>query len=340
MLPIAASIQSMSALLRQFGFLLALTIAIAVAFVVPELGSKHGLLGTAWLGNLAIGIIFFTLGLQLKTEQLADDLREWKLHLLILAALFVIFPATVMLVLALSGNLVTPRFHPGLIYLAMLPTTISTSTVFTMQARGNVPAAVFNSTLSNALAVLLVPAWMSWQLTALSSTTTADGQLIFKIGALVLAPLVLGQLLRPLARQLVDKNRSNLATWNNGIILFLVFRAFCQSVVEDVWTGILIPELVILIALCGCIHALIALGAWTGATTLSLGRKACITALFSASHKSLATGVAMSSALVAAYSELDQGLLLLPVLIYAGIQLSSGTFIIGNLARTEHLPKH
>ncbi len=322
--------------LKRFGFLIALVFAIAAAFFAPSIGSSGGSLGSQWLGDLGIWVIFFNLGLLLKTEQLAADLRDWQLHLLVHSILFFFFPVCVLLIFALAGDLIPDSLKLGMLYLAVLPTTISTSSVFTMQAGGNVPAAVFNSTLSNILAVLLVPAWMSWQLAGTAGATADLGPLFLKIGMLVIAPLIVGQSVRPAAGTVAANNRHRLTLLNNSIILLLVYRAFCQSVAGGLWSDSILPELLVAVVLCGVLHAAMSAGAWGSANMLRFDRAARICALFSGSHKSLATGVAMSGALAGAFGDIDAGMMLLPVLVYASIQLSAGSIIAGHLARTEH----
>jgi len=62
----------------------------------------------------------------------------------------------------------------------------------------------------------------------------ADGQvslwpLLLSIATTILLPMILGQLLRPVLRDLFGRHKVLLRRFNNGVILFIVWSAFCQS---------------------------------------------------------------------------------------------------------------
>src|SRR2546430_2134489 len=61
----------------------------------------------------------------------------------------------------LGGDWMLPGLKMGLFYLCALPSTVSSSVAMTAAARGNVPAAVFNATLSSLIGVFLTPLWVS-----------------------------------------------------------------------------------------------------------------------------------------------------------------------------------
>ena len=86
-----------------------------------------------------------------------------------------------------------PALATGFLYLAALPSTVSSSVALTSLARGNVPIAIFNATLSSIIGVFATPVLMAW----FASTTGEPLPLlpvITKICLLVLLPMALGQI--------------------------------------------------------------------------------------------------------------------------------------------------
>ncbi|GAL78303.1 sodium/bile acid symporter family [Algibacter lectus] len=48
----------------------------------------------------------------------------------------------------------------GVLFLAALPSTVSSSVVMVSMAKGNIPAAIFNASISGIIGVALTPLWM------------------------------------------------------------------------------------------------------------------------------------------------------------------------------------
>ncbi|PMZ36333.1 bile acid:sodium symporter, partial [Pseudomonas sp. GW247-3R2A] len=83
-------------------------------------------------------------------------------------------------------------------YLCALPSTISSSVALTGSAGGNVPAAILNASLSSVLGIFLTPLLVS--LVVGSGAGGIDlGSTLLDLCAMLLVPLVLGQLLRPMS---------------------------------------------------------------------------------------------------------------------------------------------
>src|SRR5690606_26542871 len=145
---------------RGNGFLLGLLLAVAAAFVFPGPGSRGGALQPELLGNAGIALILFLQGLSLAMEKIRAGAANWRLHAIIQAFTFIVFPLVGLLL-----DRIVPAFwqsqpyavRQGFLYLCVLPSTISTSVVLTAVARGNTAGALFNAALSNILGVLVTP---------------------------------------------------------------------------------------------------------------------------------------------------------------------------------------
>jgi sodium/bile acid cotransporter 7 len=86
---------------------------------------------------------------------------RWRLHLFVQVFTFGVFPLLWIPFRAAAGRAVPPDLMLGFFYLCALPSTISSSVAMTAIARGNVPGAIFNATLSSLLGVFLTPLLVS-----------------------------------------------------------------------------------------------------------------------------------------------------------------------------------
>ncbi|MER6799937.1 bile acid:sodium symporter, partial [Amycolatopsis mediterranei] len=76
--------------LRLDPFVLALLATVGVATLLPASGAVAGGFGVAT--TIAVGLLFFLYGARLSTQEALEGLRHWRLHAVVLAATFVLFP--------------------------------------------------------------------------------------------------------------------------------------------------------------------------------------------------------------------------------------------------------
>jgi sodium/bile acid cotransporter 7 len=218
----------------------------------------------------------------------------------------------------LAGGWLAPDLRLGFLYLAVLPSTITTSVILTGMAGGNTVGALFNAVLSSLLGVFVTPLWVAWLMKA-SGQQQPLGPVIVEIVTLLLIPLVLGQVLRPPCAAWADRNKKRLGNLSSAIVLFIVYAAFCNSVKQRLWTqhglNVLLPAAGGVLLLFG----LAVLLTEALARALSLQRPDLIAARCCAPQKTLASGVPMAKIIFGAHPGL--GLILLPVLLYHPLQL-------------------
>ena len=121
----------------------------------------------------------------------------------------------------------------GFLFLAVLPTTISSAVVLTSLAGGNAVGALVNTTLSNLAGVVLTPFWLGILLGARGESPPV-GPLATSIALMILLPFAAGQGLRPLARAFIDRHARGIRDACSGLILFIVYAAFCDSVIPSI----------------------------------------------------------------------------------------------------------
>ncbi len=325
----------MRGIARGAGFLACLVGVIGLAFFAPGLGDAESVVGARVVGQGAIMVIFLITGLQMETRRLAVYLAEWRLHVLVQLWIFVILPLLSEVVVLAGGRVLPDGVSLGFLFLGILPTTISTAVVFTMRAGGNVPGAVFNSVLSNVLAVFVVPVWVSWQLGAWADEGFRLGVILLEVAILVLLPLVVGQILRLRWAVWVDGHGLFLSRVANALILLLVFRAFADSAGSGIWESLSAGGYVLLASATMVLLGVASWTIWRVSEGFGLSPASRLAALFCGSQKSLASGVALAGAVFPHLPGISAAAVLLPVLFYHAAQLVVGAVLAQVLCVSE-----
>ena len=108
--------------LKIDSFLLVLVSVVMLATVFPCTGVYKTFFGH--LTTAAIALLFFMHGAKLSREAVLAGLGHWKLHLLVLASTFVLFPLLCLVLGVAVPTLLTPGVHAGFLYLCALPATV------------------------------------------------------------------------------------------------------------------------------------------------------------------------------------------------------------------------
>jgi sodium/bile acid cotransporter 7 len=304
-------------------------LSVVLAWLLPGPGAKGGSLHPEVVNKLGVSLIFFLHGLTLSLAALSAGARNWRLHLLVQACTFLLCPLLGLLLLTTVGRHWAVDLRTGLFFLCALPSTVSSSVALTATAKGNVPAAVFNATLSSLLGVLLTPLWLSLVLGAAGQPLPIVGVILDLLKWLVL-PLFIGQLLRPLFGAFATRHKARVSVLDRVTILLLVYTSFCDSVKDGVWhaggSALLVSALASIVLLTATM-----LIVWRVSRALDFSLADRIVALFCGSKKTLASGVPMARLIFGAHPGL--GIILLPIMLYHPLQLVVGGWLAGRFAR-------
>jgi solute carrier family 10 (sodium/bile acid cotransporter), member 7 len=309
-------------------FVPGLVLALALALLVPQYGVRGGPLRPEVTASLGVAAIFLLHGLSLPPAALRAGAMQWRLHTVVQLFIFVAFPLGVLLVDALAGRWLPADLRTGFIFLAILPTTIAACVAYTANAGGNVTAALFNAAFANVIGVVLTPLWAAALLSARGELPSL-GSMIGDVALLVILPLAIGQLARPLLRLLWEPDRGRLGAAANLIILYIVFVAFAGSVADGAFAQV--APTVLLIATTAAIGLFVV----ATAAALLLGRglgfapPERIVLLYAAPQKTLAAGAPLAHILFAGHAAL--GLIMLPLIVYHVVQLLGGAVLAGRL---------
>src|SRR5690625_2805083 len=130
------------------GFLVSILIVVVLAYFFPGLAADESSFTIDAISTAGITLIFFFFGLRLSPEKIRSGLSNRKLHLLVQSSTFVLFPLIILLFKPLVQTEYGETIWLACLFLAALPSTVSSSVVMVSIARGNLPAAIFNASIS------------------------------------------------------------------------------------------------------------------------------------------------------------------------------------------------
>jgi len=297
-------------------FTLLLVTTVLLATVLPARGAVAPFF--EHLTSFAIGLLFFMHGAKLSRDAIRAGVTHWRLHLLVFACTFALFPVLGLALRPLLQPLVTPALYTGVLFLCVLPATVQSAIAFTSMARGNVPAAVCSASASTMLGVFVSPVLVGLLVVPHAGASASALDSIGRILLQLMLPFVLGHLARPLIGAWVARHRQVLAMVDRSSILLVVYTAFSAAVIEGLWKQVPWQALLGLLVVCGVILACALLLTGWFARRLGFDKADEITIVFCGSKKSLASGIPMANVLFAANAV---GAIVLPLMLFHQMQL-------------------
>lgn len=310
------------------GFFFLLLIGIFLAWVFPEWGMEGSWIPFDEVTYYGVVMIFFFYGVKLSPRGLIAGLANWRLHVLVQATTFLVFPVFILLLYAFFGN-EGSLWWIGVFYLAALPSTVSSSVVMVSIAGGNMAAAIFNASISSVIGIFITPLWMQLFLNA-SGTGFDLTDTFLKLTIQVLLPVIAGISVHRLLSNWAAKHNQTLKKFDQLIIILIVFTAFAESFGKEMFSGQSLGELLLLgLAMLMLFFLMMGLMNWLS-NLLGLVREDRITVLFCGSKKSLVQGAVMGKVLFP--DPVILGVILLPLMIYHSLQLMAGSAIAERMA--------
>jgi sodium/bile acid cotransporter 7 len=311
-------------------YVLAILGMVALASVLPARGAAASDLALAT--KLVIALLFFLHGAKLSRQAVVAGIIHWRLHLMILAATFMLFPLLGLLAARLPGVILPPTLATGVVFLCCLPSTVQSSIAFTAVARGNVAAAVCAASASNLFGIFITPV-----LVALTLGVHGGGSPVGEvesIGLQLLAPFVAGQIARVWIAGWMTRHSKLVGLVDRGSILLVVYGAFSEAVAQGIWQRVSIAQIAWLALVCVALLAIVLVITAQLSRRLGFDRADEIAIMFCGSKKSLATGVPMASILFPAGAV---GLIVLPVMLFHQLQLMACAVIAQRYAARAQL---
>ena len=288
-------------------------IAVIVAIIFPARGQFTEIFSIAT--NLAIALLFYLYGARLSTQEALRGLTHWRLHLTILAFTFVVYP---LLTLALSPVLVPSLgdgLYAGIMFLALVPSTVQSSVAFTSIAKGNVAGSIVAASLSSLVGVVVTPLLVMLFMSA-GDGIHIDSSVFVDIAVLILLPFVVGQLTRRWTAELAASKATKIV--DRGSITMVVYSAFSAGMVSGVWSEVSVWEILFLVVFSVVFVTFMLWLTRRLSALMKFNRADQIAIEFCGSKKSLASGLPMATVIFGGGA---LGLLILPLMIYHQVQL-------------------
>ncbi|MCO5247581.1 MAG: bile acid:sodium symporter [Chitinophagales bacterium] len=318
------------------GFITSLLLFVLVAYLKPTWGSDDSSpFPLKSISNIGVSFIFFFYGLGLSMEELKEGLRNIPLHILVQGSSFVLFP----LIIWTLHSFISPdpdnTIWTGIFFLAALPSTVSSSVVMVSIAKGNLPAAIFNASISSLIGVFMTPIIVE----VFINTKTDGGQdlssAILDLIIQVVIPVGLGLFLHRFFAKWIKTQGKRIKIFDQAIIILIVYRSFSESFEKDLFALLDYSSLFILSASMLGLFFMFYFGVMRIGKTLNFSMEDRITAAFCGSKKSLVHGTVMSNVLFKGSSSV--GIILMPLMIYHTLQLMVGTVLAEKLSKRERL---
>lgn len=302
-------------------FVVAILLTVAIAYVFPRLGEDAANV-LDWMATVGVGLVFFLYGVKLSLSEIKVGLSNWRLHLVVQLTTFLVFPLIVWACYPMLANVLQEDLWVGFLFLAALPSTVSSSVVMVGIARGNVPAAIFNASISGLIGIVLTPLWMGQTLKGAEGL----GDLYLRLVVEILVPLLLGLSLQKWLRPWVMRNSSGLSWFDKSVILLIIYKSFARSFEEGIFDGIGWTKFV-LIGL-GITILFVVVYYWGDglAKLLRFPVEDKITLQFCGTKKSLVHASVFAKVLFGTTASM--AMILLPIMIYHAFQI----LVIGVLA--------
>ncbi|GAB3497668.1 bile acid:sodium symporter family protein [Flexivirga lutea] len=317
--------------LRVDGFIVAILATVVLASVLP---ASAGFAPTLdHIVTAAIALLFFLYGARMHPQEAIRGLRHWRLHTLILAFTFLVFPVLGICLRLLEPHLLSPSLYTGVLYLTLVPSTVQSSIAFTSIARGNVAGAIVSASASNLLGVFLTPllviAMTGIGVIGGGGSISISGHQMIDICLQILAPFIIGQLARPLVGSFVETHKAQLKYVDRGSIVLVVYAAFSAGVRQGIWSAVEPGQIVFLIVLSIVLVAVMLWLTWYVAERFGFGRADCIAVQFCGTKKSLASGLPMAAVLFAGH---QVSIIVLPLMVFHQVQLMMCSWLAARYA--------
>ncbi len=307
---------NMLKLLALDRFTILLIVMVILATFLPVHGQAASIFGV--ITNIAIAILFFLHGAKLSREAIVQGILHWRLHGVVFAFTFAVFPILGLLAKPILEPLLGQQLYWGFLFMCFLPSTVQSSIAFTSVAKGNVAAAVCSASFSNLIGMFITPILVSVFIFGQSKHEYDATSSIIEITLLLLVPFVSGQLLRPYVFPLMQKIPGIVKEFDQGTILLVVYGAFSGAVTTGLWQQVSWTTLFILTVVCSVFLTIIMLLAYYIPKWLGFNRADQIAVFFCGSKKTLASGVPMAQIL---FIGQPIGMIVLPIMIFHQIQL-------------------
>lgn len=296
------------------GFIAALLFSILVAWFFPQ-GPE--VLPLKTITDIGIGFIFFFYGLKLSPTEFKAGLYNYRVHILIQLTTFVVFPLLALAFLPFFEAGTASNLWLALFFLGALPSTVSSSVVMVSLARGNLPTAIFNASLSGLIGIVATPLWMSMFMAATSDFEF--GAVVQKLMLQIILPLIIGLFLQKWMGNLARKHSKKISFFDKLVIILIVYSSFSTAFSTQLFSSVGVADMLKLMLMVSLLFFVVYFGLGFTSKLIGLNTEDEIAAKFCGTKKSLVHGSVMVKVIFG--NSAVNALYLLPIMLYHILQL-------------------
>ncbi len=222
--------------LRKQWFFVGIALMVILAVYFPALGpivKKYKIL------NGGIFLAFLITGLSLDTKTVFEQLHNLRVLVASLVSSLILIPIITFFLANLAFS-DAPDLIIGSVIIAVAPVTVASGTVMTAVAMGNVPLSLFICMLSNFVALLTIPFLLKILLQFGQTIDLPVYGILSSLALTVLAPTILGQLLRPRLKNTIFPYKKAFSIFSQCVVLLIIFNAVSASISEILRSGLVI----------------------------------------------------------------------------------------------------
>ncbi|MBL0925867.1 MAG: bile acid:sodium symporter [Sphingomonadaceae bacterium] len=310
-------------------FVLMLLGAVLLGWLLPVSGG--GLPIAQNIAFVGIFALFFLHGLKLPREEVYQAAKGWRLQGSMLLFTFSVMPLVGLAVSKAAAPWLPPLLAAGLLYCAILPSTVQSAISYSSLGKGNVAASVVGAALSNLVGIIVTPGLFALFLGGVAGGDLG-GDVVVKILTMLLLPFALGQVAQRWLGAWAAREKRLLSFFDRGVILLAVYVAFSSAVSSGALARVKGVDLLGLLVAASVLLAFAFGAAWLVGRALKFSQADRVSLLFAGAHKSLATGAPMAALL---FSPEIAGVMILPAIFYHQLQLIASAPLAGRLARAK-----
>lgn len=292
-----------------------IVLGVIMALIFPADGTFADVMD--WVVKIVIGVLFFLYGARLSTREALNGLMHWRLHLLILAFTFLLFPLIGLALMPLQ-HAIGEDLYQGILFLCLVPSTVQSSVNFTSIAKGNVPGAIISASASNLIGVFVTPVLVLLLMSSAGGGLTIDTSVFLDIALQLLAPFIVGQIARAVVPAVQTFAKAKPTSYVDKISIGLVvYVAFSEGIVMGVWSSVSWVAIVgIIIGSVVLVWIMLTVTSWV-ARKLGFNYADQVAIQFCGTKKSLASGLPMATVMFSG----GAGLIIVPLMIFHQVQL-------------------
>ena len=306
--------------LKKQWFLIGIAAAAILGYTHPEWGEP---LRNYDVISVGVFLAFFSTGLCLETRSILRQITHVKAPVAAVLSSLVLYPVLAWL---MALPLLPYEFVVGICIIGTGPVTVSSGTILTAIARGNVPLSILICISTSFLAIFTIPFLLNILLSVGTDIELPIIEMFTGLVLKVLLPIVMGQLLRPLMRNVIKRYDQQMSVFQSCLIILIIFNVVSNSAdnISQAGTSLFGVALFVI-----CLHFFMLFTNYFISTLLRLDRASAVAFTIHTSQKTLT----VTYIVWAGYFAADYPMAFIPAILCQLTQMSVGTFVAEYLKR-------